>query len=109
MSDVADHKDTRHVRLQEPWITVHLPSSRSLPIAHQVGAGENEPALISFDDIRKPLCVWGRSDHDEQRIGWYFVVLVACSALDGYCFQMIFTVRLYNGRVEFDLDVRSLF
>src|SRR6266404_254291 len=109
MSHVADHKDTRHIRLQKPGIAVHLPSLRSLPIAHQVGSGENEPEVIALYDICKPLCVWSCADHDEQRVGWYPVDLIACSAANGNCLEMIFTVRLFHRRVEFDLDVRSLF
>src|ERR1700687_5789087 len=94
MSHIADYKDTRHVGFQEPWISVRLPSFRPLPITHQVRAGKNKPALITFDDIPKPFGVWRSTNHDEQRVGWYSVDLVAYRTVDGNCFETILSMRL---------------
>src|SRR6185503_5653217 len=53
MSYIADDKDTRHVCFQKTGIALQLPSSWPFPVAHQVGTGKNEPALIALHDVRE--------------------------------------------------------
>ena len=73
--------------------------------------GSLEPLTYvrAFYDVREPFGIRSRTDHDEQRVRWNSVDLVAYRTADGNCFEMILAMRLYHRRVEFDLDIRSLF
>src|SRR6266446_6390669 len=108
MSHVSNHKYTWHIGFQKSGITVQLPSLGSLSLTHEIGAGKNESPLIAFDNIRKPIRIWSCSDHYEKRACRYLVNLVGGGAENGYRFEMIVTMRLYNRRIEFYLDVSSL-
>src|ERR1041384_3592642 len=105
MTNVTDYKNAGHVCFQEIWITIELPTVRPLAIAGEVRAGIDEAALITLDNVRKPICIWRCSDHDEQRIRRHFVDLVRFGTVNGNGFEMILAVRFDDGGIELDLNV----
>src|SRR5260221_8870884 len=66
---VANDKNTGNVRLQQPWIAVERPAFGSLSIFKQIGARQNEAALVTFDQAIEPFRAGLRADENEQAAG----------------------------------------
>src|SRR6185369_12573591 len=109
VSNVAHDKYAGHVCFQQTRLAIELPPAGPLAIAYELRAGIDKPALIAFDKISKPVGVWRGSDHDEQRVGRYSVYFVRLGAVNRDRLEVIFTMRLYDRRVVFDLNVWSSF
>ena len=62
MAHVADRKNTGDVRLQQEGITFKGPPLGMLPIADKIGTSQQEPALISLDQVSQPLSAWQRAN-----------------------------------------------
>src|SRR6185503_3247503 len=100
MTNVTNNKNAGHVCFQKTWLAIEFPAVWPLAIAREVRAGIDEPAVITLDNVREPICIWSRSDHDEQCVSGDFVYLVRFRTLNGNRFEMILTVRLDDGGVE---------
>src|ERR1043165_2112481 len=96
MTNVADDKNAGHVCLQKAWLTIEFPTVWPLATACEMRPGIDEPPLVAFDNICKPICVGCGSDHDEERVGGHFVDLVRFRTMNGNGFEMILAVRLNN-------------
>src|SRR5215203_1925733 len=82
VTHVSDYKNTGNVCFQKTWSAVQLPSLRRFTVAHQIGTGENEAALVAFDNVREPVCVRRRANHDEERVGGHPVGMVGRRAVN---------------------------
>src|SRR4030095_14061061 len=103
MADVTHDEDAWHARFQESRITIQPPSVRSFSLAYQMRARKDESWCVAFNDPGKPVCVWGCSDHDKQRICRDSVYFVSRGTTDGNGFEMVVAMSLYHGGIEFDL------
>src|SRR6185503_11657517 len=109
VSNVADDKYAGHVCFQQTRLAIEFPAIGPLAVAYELRARINKATLIAFDKISKPVGVWRGSDHDEQRVGRYSVYLVRLGAMNRDGLEVIFTMRLYDGGVVFDLNIWSSF
>src|SRR5258708_14616449 len=55
---IANGKDTGHVGFEQERISVKPPSLRPLPVANKIGTGQKETALVPFDEVSQPICLW---------------------------------------------------
>src|SRR5271165_2133812 len=108
VAHVAYCENARNVRLQEKRIAVGGPALGPLPALHDIGPGENESALVAFDQARQPVRLGQSSDEDEHDAGWHMLNLVGVGAEYGDSFEMFFAMNFGDAGVPPDLNVRRL-
>src|SRR5271155_4215218 len=69
VADIADDKNARDIGFEQAGIAVESPRSGALAIVEEVWTGENEAALVAFDQIAEPSGARLRTDEDEKARG----------------------------------------
>src|SRR5215213_11829197 len=105
--DITHDKDSGNVRFQKSWVAIELPTVWAFAITCELRAGIDKATFIALHDVCEPVCVWRCSNHNEKRIRRNFVDLVRLGTVNRNRLEVIFAMRLHDGRVVFDLNVWS--
>src|SRR6188474_583399 len=107
--NVTHDKDAGNICLQEPWLAIEFPAVGPFAAACELRTGIDKAQVVALDDVCEPVCVWRCSDHDEERVGGYFVYFVRLGAMNRNRLEVIFAIGFHDGGVVFDLNVWSSF
>src|SRR5262249_5887430 len=66
MAHISDGEDSRDVGLEEKGIAVEMPPAGRLAIVKQIGAGQDESALVTLDGISQPVGLRQRAYKNED-------------------------------------------
>ncbi len=67
MAHIAHGEDPGDIGFQQKWIALESPSLGVFSVANQIGAGQEETAFVSFDEISQP--VGARQGSNENKHG----------------------------------------
>ena len=103
---VADYKNTGNACFEQTRITAEGPRGGFLAIANEVGAGENEAAVIALNDVAEPFGARQRAHEDEEaRCGQLFGIARG-RAENGDAGEATFPVDADDPGLRPDFDVR---
>src|SRR5260370_15144472 len=104
--DIADNKNSRHIRLEQPRIAIQCPGRRPLPGVQQVRAGKNEASLVALDSFSQPFRPRLRSNEYEKAAGRELLFFTGGRALHGNSREPRFSLHLDQARPRPHFDVR---
>src|SRR5580704_8232629 len=109
MPYIADGEKSRNVRLKQKWIAVERPAFGALALSYQVGARENESALVSLDDSCKPVRLRQRSYENEHRTCGHAINLVGIRTEKRDFLEVGFAVGFGDAGIRPKLNIRPFF
>src|ERR1700733_12146264 len=66
VANIANGKQPGNIGLKQKRISVEHPPLRVLPLSYEVGTSQDEPAIVTLNQIREPVGSRQRSDKDEH-------------------------------------------
>src|SRR5580704_13280719 len=107
MTDVADDENARDIRFEQAGIALKRPGSGALAIAKEVGAREDETALVAFDQVAQPLSARLCPDENEEARSGKFLARAARLALHGDACEAGFALDFDDAGLSPDFDIGS--
>src|SRR5882672_5700719 len=108
VTHVARSEYSGLTRLEPERITLKRPVTRQVTVSIQsreVGAGKDEPVIVSFDYLRQPLRMRQCADENEQGIRGQCFFLSTHRVEYRDCFKSVVAVHFDNGSSQTNLDV----
>src|SRR4030088_1458642 len=104
MPHIAHRKDSGNICFEQEWISVERPAPGTFPVANKVWASQEEPPLVSLDQISQPVRSRQGSNKDEDRTCRHPLQLVGIRTKHRKFFQARFAVHLGHayGRPQFN-------
>src|ERR671910_2446960 len=90
---VARGEHAGDARLEVVGITVEPPATRPVPVAPQVGTGQNEPPAVTLDHAVEPLGPGGGADEYEDVAGWHGLLGAGRAIAQGDLLEVIVAVQ----------------
>src|SRR5277367_2066985 len=105
---VAHDENARDIRFEQAGIALERPGSGALAIAKEVGAREDETALVAFDEVAQPLSARLCADENEEARSGELLARAARLALHGDAREAGFAFNFDDAGLSPDFDIGSL-
>src|SRR6266436_232886 len=109
VAHIANDKNTGDVSFEQSRIAVERPGRRPLAVTNQVGAGEDEAAIVALDQVAEPFGAGLRPDENKEAGSGQLLRFCRRGALDGNAGKARFTVNGDHTGARPNFDVRSFF
>src|SRR5271155_4487995 len=109
VTHVADGEDSGNVRLEQERIPVKRPAFGTLPVANQVGSGQDKTAIVPLNKISEPVGAGKCADKNKNRTCGHPLHRIAIGAEDRYFFQPRVAVNFSHSSMRPHLNVWRLF
>src|ERR1700722_9251243 len=109
MTHVADGEDSGNIRLEQEWIPVKRPAFGTLPVANQIGSGQDKTAIVPLNQVSEPVGAGKCADKNENRTRRHPLHRIAIGAKYRYFFQPRIAVNFRYSSMSPNLNVWGLF
>src|SRR5438067_5797998 len=83
VAHVTHDKNSGNARFKQAGIAAERPGRRPLAIVNQVGAGQDEAAIVALDGIAEPFGARQRANRDEEAVIRELIVFAGIRAMNG--------------------------
>src|SRR5580704_8186806 len=108
VADIADDENAWDVGFEQAGIAIEGPGRGAFAIAKEVWTGEDEAALVAFDETAEPLGARLRANKDEKTGGGKLLAFSRGLAQHGDAGQARFALDFDDRRPRPNLDVGRL-